>query len=243
MDRGAAWVSGGAAGIGLACCRALAAAGWRVACADLQPGQADLNQTVDVSDAQAVQEAVAEAERELGPLTAAVNNAGIMVRAGLLATDAADARRLIEVNLLGVFYGLQAQARRMAGHGRGEIINVSSGHAAIELAPLGVRVNAVAPGYTFTEMSRRSLVGERLARVQDRLPLGRVAEADEAAEAVVLLAGGALPQMIGQTLRIDGGWTISDPPLADKQGPNREALGPKLEKSSIFACGSPEADE
>ena len=237
MDRGAAWVSGGAEGIGLACCRALAAAGWRVACADLRAGESELNQIVDVSDPQAVDAAIGEAERQLGPLTAAVNNAGIMVRSGLLETGADEARRLIDVNLLGVFFGLQAQARRMAERGRGEIINISSGHAvigardraiyaaakagiealtrnaAIELAPLGVRVNAVAPGYTFTEMSRRSLVGDRLARVEARLPIGRVAEAEEAADAVLLLAQGALPHMIGQTLRIDGGWTISDSPL------------------------------
>ena len=238
VERGAAWVSGGASGIGLAICRTLAGQGWRVCCADLRPGQAEMNEIVDVADAQAVEASLARAEAALGPLTAAVNNAGIMLRASLLESDPEAARGLIEVNLMGVIYGVLAQGRLMAGRGAGQIINVSSGHAAIgavdrsvyaaakagveaftrnaaiELAPHGVRVNAVAPGYTFTEMSRGSLVGERLARVEARLPLGRVGEAEEAAEAVALLARGELPQLIGQTLRVDGGWTISDPPLA-----------------------------
>lgn len=231
-------MSGGASGIGLAICRTLAAEGWRVCCADLHPGQAELNDIVNVVDAQAVEASLARAEMSLGPITAAVNNAGIMLRASILETDPEAARQLIEVNLLGVINGVLAQGRMMAGRGAGQIINISSGHAAIgaldrsiyaaakagiealtrnaaiELAPHGVRVNAVAPGYTFTEMSRGSLVGDRLAKVERRLPLGRVGQAEEAAEAVAMLARGELPQLIGQTLRIDGGWSISDPPLA-----------------------------
>jgi len=250
VSRGSAFVTGGAQGIGRAIVRALADAGFDVLAFDLD--QAALNALDegqrgvfcgDVSDLGSVQTGI-EAACSFGPLKVCVNNAGIIGRTPFLDSPEAEVRRIIEVNLLGCFWGIQAAGRKMADQGEGgHIISLSSGHAvlagfdraayaatkagiesltrnaALELGHAGICVNAVAPGFTLTEMSKGSLVGERRRIVERRLPLGRVGVPEEVASAVVALATGSLSGMTGQVLRIDGGWSNSDVRYSDLKVP------------------------
>lgn len=191
--------------------------------------------TCDVADPAQVEQAVQSLLDQNRIPTACVNNAGIIHRSPLLKTPPETFHRVVDVNLGGCYHFTHVLAnlwveRKIEGH----IVNISSGHAmiggydrvayaaskaaiesltrnsAVELGQYGILVNAVAPGFTFTEMSRQSLVGEKLAMVNHRLPIRRVAEAEEVARAVHSLLTGRIPYMTGQTLRIDGGWSSSD---------------------------------
>lgn len=189
----------------------------------------------DVSDPKQCEAAFARIVKDFPDLGAIVNNAGVILRAPLLQTTPQEFAHVLATNLGGAFHFTQLAAaywttRQQPGH----IVNISSGHAtiggydrvayaaskaaiealtrnaAVELGQHGILVNAVSPGFTFTEMSRQSLVGERLAMVERRLPIRRVAEAEEVAQAVLALVSGKIPYMTGQTLRVDGGWSASD---------------------------------
>ncbi|MBS1707766.1 MAG: SDR family oxidoreductase [Armatimonadetes bacterium] len=190
---------------------------------------------VDVSDYAAMDGVIGEVVGHIGLPQAIVNNAGVIHRSSVLETPPESFHQVVDTNLGGVFAGSRILATRWveAGVG-GHIVNISSGHAkiggynrsayaaskaaieaftrncAVELGQHGIYVNAVAPGFTFTEMSRNSLVGERLKMVEHRLPIRRVAEAEEVARAVVSLVEGRIPYMTGQVLQIDGGWSNSD---------------------------------
>ncbi len=189
----------------------------------------------DVGDADQVRRTMEDIQETMETPAGLVNNAGIILRKPVLETSPDEFHELIRINLGGVFHFTQAMARvwRAAELG-GQIVNISSGHAsiggydrtayasskaaieaftrncAVELGQYGIIVNAIAPGFTFTEMSRQSLVGERKRMVERRLPIRRIAEAREVATAVIALLDGQIPYMIGQTLKIDGGWSNSD---------------------------------
>jgi NAD(P)-dependent dehydrogenase (short-subunit alcohol dehydrogenase family) len=122
----------------------------------------------------------------------------------------------------------------VARGGGGHIINISSGNAAIgcfnrsayaatkgaietftrccavELAPYGIQVNAVAPGFTNTEINQTFFNPQVLRALETRLAMGRVAQSDEIASAVLALAAGDFSYMVGQVIRVDGGWTACD---------------------------------
>jgi NAD(P)-dependent dehydrogenase (short-subunit alcohol dehydrogenase family) len=225
-------VTGAAQGIGRAIAARLVEEGWQVAGLDVLPATLDIPWVVgDVADAEAHRQAISL----LPSLDAYVNNAGIISRTALVDTTDEDFDRVIDVNLRGVFLGMREAAKTfLRQNSPGHIVSLSSGHAilagydrapyaatkagiealtrnaAAELGPHRILVNAVAPGFTFTEMSRGSLVGERLKFVEKRLPLGRVSEAEEVAKSVACLLSGALSGMTGQVLRVDGGWSNSD---------------------------------
>ena len=190
---------------------------------------------VDAGDYDAMQSVLNKVVETCGLPEAIVNNAGIIHRTSVLDTPPALFHQVVDTNLGGVFAGSRIMARKWVDAGvGGHIVNISSGHAmiggynrsayasskaaieaftrncAVELGQYGIFVNAVSPGFTFTEMSRNSLVGERLRMVERRLPIRRVAEADEVAMAVLSLVEGRIPYMTGQVLRIDGGWSNSD---------------------------------
>lgn len=190
---------------------------------------------VDVADYPAMEGVLEQVFATLGTPQAIVNNAGVIHRSSVLDTSPEVFHQVVDTNLGGVFAGSRIMARHWVENGvPGHIVNISSGHAmiggydrsayaaskaaieaftrnsAVELGQYGIFVNAVAPGFTFTEMSRNSLVGERLRMVEHRLPIRRVAEAEEVAKAVVSLVEGRIPYMTGQVLRIDGGWSNSD---------------------------------
>ncbi len=250
MKRGSAFVTGAAQGIGKSIVKALSQAGFRVLAFDVD--QASLSVLDegqkgvflgDVSDPASIHAGI-EAACRLAPLTLCVNNAGIIGRTPILMSEEKEVRRIMEVNLLGCFWGIQSAGRKMvAQRNGGHIINLSSGHAvlagfdraayaatkagiealtrnaALELGHEGICVNAIAPGFTLSEMSKGSLVGDRRKTVERRLPLGRVGVPEEVASAVVALATGAISGMTGQVLRIDGGWSNSDVRYSDLKVP------------------------
>lgn len=236
-------VTGGARGIGLAVVEAVAARGVGVFCVD-HPSADPAAATevcrstgvpfafagVDVRDQDGVRRAVAGAA-ELGPVSYAVNCAGVD---GLLASagmSAEEWRRVVQVDLDGVMFACQAEHDLMAGRG-GSIVNIASmsGHIvnrgvthaaysaakagvihlgralAVEWAPLGIRVNSVSPGYTLTAMTREN-PPELNAGFAEQTPLGRLAEVEEVAEPVVFLLGSRSSYVTGTDLLVDGGFT------------------------------------
>jgi 3-oxoacyl-[acyl-carrier protein] reductase len=184
---------------------------------------------LDVTDASAVSAAVEEAERR-GPIDVLVNNAGIAMETGFLAISLAEWRQVLDVNLTGMFVMGQAVARRMAARGRGCILNMASKNAvdgeagyahynaskggvlmltrtmALELAHLGVRVNAVAPGYLQTPMSEAIDSPAFVADfIQRYIPLGRAGKVGDVAPLFLFLASDAAAFITGQVFFIDGG--------------------------------------
>jgi NAD(P)-dependent dehydrogenase (short-subunit alcohol dehydrogenase family) len=186
---------------------------WNSVAALNAPGSA-LGLHCDVSDAGAVRGAIAEIERRFGRLDALVNNAGIAVFAPLLDTSDDDWKRVLEVNLTGPFICTKAAAPLMREHGGGAIVNITSISAvrastlrsaygtskaglahltkqlAVELAALGIRVNAVAPGPVETAMAKAVHTPEIRADYHDAIPLNRYGLEEELAEAVSCAAIG-----------------------------------------------------
>jgi len=184
----------------------------------------------DVAKPEEARHLVAEAERVLGPLDVLVNNAAIFPRAPFLelTEDLWDA--VLGTNLKATFVCSQEAARRMVAARRpGAIINISSGAPyrgsmrataymasklgivgltrgmARELAPHGIRVNAVAPGVTNTAMPRLGNTEEALMALGRTNPSGRLAEPDDIADVVVFLATDAARFVVGQLIHVNGG--------------------------------------
>lgn len=161
-----------------------------------------------------------------------VNNAGTNIPEHFLDVRAETLDTILNLNVRSVFRVSQCAARRMVAQRSGAIVNMSSqmGHVgaerrtaycmskhavegltkalAIEMAPFGVRVNAVAPTYVDTPLTRSSLEDEMFReRVLRDIPLGRLATAKEVADAVVFLASPAASMITGASLPVDGGYT------------------------------------
>ncbi|MEQ9812072.1 MAG: SDR family NAD(P)-dependent oxidoreductase [Azospirillaceae bacterium] len=231
-------VTGGAAGIGAAIVAAYRRAGWRVGVLDIEPPDTGDDDpairflATDVADPEAVERAVATIEQEVGPIAALVNNAGIQQWAPLDTLDGEAWRRVLGVNLMGAVHGLGAVGPRMIGRRRGAVVNIASiaalhgfpargpysaskaaimaltRTAAVEWAPHGIRVNAVAPGFVETPLVARYLADGRLARpeLEASVPLGRLARPEEIADVVVFLTSDAASYVTGQTVFVDGGF-------------------------------------
>jgi NAD(P)-dependent dehydrogenase (short-subunit alcohol dehydrogenase family) len=190
---------------------------------------------VDVGDSASVQAMVAFTVATYGGLDIAHNNAGI-VGAGANIADMPDDtwRRGIDVMLSGVFYGIKHQVPAMLARGGGTIINTSSGAgligfpgmanyvaakhgvigltktAALEYIGQGIRINAICPGTARSRMVDEWMQGsaEAEAQVAALHPIGRIADADEIAEAVLWLASPASSFVVGIAMPVDGGYTI-----------------------------------
>ena len=228
-------VTGGSRGIGAGIAARLAEAGARVAVLDLRPeGEAPahgLMLACDVAEEASVERAFAAIDQALGPVDVLVNAAGLAVRSPALDMTGADFSRVIGVNLTGAFLCSREAGRRMAERG-GVIVNIASimGFSgglfpnaayqaskgglvnltralAVEWAPKSIRVNAVAPTYVETDLTR-ALLGNpaALERVLGATPMGRLATVDEVAAAVMFLAGSASGMTTGHTLPVDGGF-------------------------------------
>ena len=182
----------------------------------------------DVADAVQVEAAFARADEVLGGVDVLVANAGISIRKPFLEIEETDWRRVLDVNLTGVFLCAQQAARRMAGGDGGVILMTAStngltGHPnyadynaskagvillartmALELAPT-IRVNAVCPGYVLTPMQRAEYSDEMLAAVDASIPLGRHARPAELAGLFAFLASDEGAYFTGAVISMDGG--------------------------------------
>lgn len=246
LDGRVAIVTGAARGLGAEIARTLAGAGATVVAADVltDPGPGGAGDTparyLDVSSQAQVGALVADVVAEHGRLDVMVNNAGIIVNTPAIDTSEEEFDRVLAVNLKGVLFGCQAAARVMVEAGRGSIVNIASQAAdspaagvfayavskagvvqltrnlATELGPLGVRVNAVASGFTPTPMTNRHFTGadgsiDEAARDQvwgamtAMLPLGVLGEPRDHALAVLYLASDAARFVTGQVVRPNGG--------------------------------------
>ena len=222
-------VTGGASGIGAACCRLLEASG-----ADVHVVDRAAEPPVDVTDRAALDRLAGSLSR----LDVLINAAGVLTEnkpVGELTAD--DFRRNFEVNVLGTLNACQAFAELLRGS-RGAVVNVASQAAlvslpqqaaytaskgavaaltrslAIDWAEHGVRVNAVAPGFTVTPMTEAFFENETFtAAATRRIPLGRLLEADEIGAAIVFLASPLASAITGVVLPVDGGWTAGEPAL------------------------------
>src|SRR5215510_275436 len=184
----------------------------------------------DIARPEEARRLVADAERALGPIDVLVNNAAIFPRAPFLELTEATWDAVLDTNLKATFVCAQEVARRMVAAGRpGVIVNISSGAPyrgsmrataymasklgivgltrgmARELAPYGIRVNAVAPGVTNTGMPRLGNTEEALAALGRSNPTGRLAEPEDIADVVVFLATEAARHVVGQLIHVNGG--------------------------------------
>jgi len=184
----------------------------------------------DVADVTAVARAFEIAATQFGRLDALVNNAGIAIFKPILDVTYEDWSRVLAVNLTGPFLCAQAAAPLMRDSGGGAILNVTSisglrastlrtaygtskaglahltQQQAVEFAPLGIRVNAVAPGPVDTAMAKAVHTSSIRAAYHDAIPLNRYGLEIELAEAIFFLCGERASYITGQTLAVDGGF-------------------------------------
>ena len=189
----------------------------------------------DVADEAAVERLFAAAEQAFGPVTLLVNSAGVNM-AGIKLVDMALAHfdRVVRTDLYGPFLTCRRFARPLVAAGmRGRIVNISSIHErapragaagydaakgglaqltatlALELAPLGIAVNGVAPGMILTPMNARALADVAFRREREAfIPWGRAGRAEEVAELVTFLLSPAADYITGATVTIDGGLSL-----------------------------------
>jgi len=186
----------------------------------------------DVTSSESAQSMVDQAVERLGHIDILVNNAGINVRKPMLELSLQEFESVLDTNLKGYFLCAQAAGRRFVQQRSGKVINVSSimGQVALpgqtayasskgaieqltkvlalEWAPSNVQVNALAPTYFETDLTRPLFEDpERNRFITERTPAGRWGQPHELAGAVIFLASRASDYVIGHTLLVDGGWT------------------------------------
>lgn len=240
-----AFVTGAAGGIGDAVVRQLVAAGAQVAATDAVPlaslPAGATGHLLDVRDAAQVDALVDKVEREIGPIGLGVNVAGILATGLVTETDDAAWRNVFAVNTDGVFNVSRALARKMTPRQAGAIVTVSSNAAGVprhgmaayaaskaattmftrclglELAPLGIRCNIVAPGSTLTPMqtgmwtddngAQRVIAGQP-GTYKTGIPLQKLATPDDIAASVLFLLSDQAGHITMTDIYVDGGATL-----------------------------------
>ncbi|NTS33747.1 SDR family oxidoreductase [Phyllobacterium sp. BT25] len=241
-----ALVTGAGSGIGQAIAIGLAEAGADIGCFGHSSGSG-LDETAkriratgrkvitiegSVTSADDIATAVERIESELGPLTIAVNNAGIGAGGAAETLARENWQHVYDVNVTGVFLSCQAEARVMLPRGKGSIINIASMSGSIvnrdlkqanynsskaavihlskslamEWVDRGVRVNSISPGYTLTPMNRRPEVADQVKIFERDTPMGRLAAPEEMIGPAVFLASRASSFVTGIDLVVDGGF-------------------------------------
>ena len=243
-----ALITGAGRGIGFAIAEALAGAGATVVIngrtrATLEQAADELRAkhkarvetaAFDVTEAAAVNEAVASIEAAIGPIDILVNNAGMQRRAPLEQFSDEDWHELMRTNVDSVYFVSKAVARKMIERRAGKIINIGSVQCelarpsiapytaskggvkmltkamAIDLAPHGLNVNGIGPGYFRTELNRALVEDEKFSQwLVGRTPGRRWGELEDLGGAAVFLAGDASRFVNGHILYVDGGITAS----------------------------------
>jgi NAD(P)-dependent dehydrogenase (short-subunit alcohol dehydrogenase family) len=187
----------------------------------------------DVSKSEEVDNLVKVCLEKFGKVDIMVNNAGIGSTGDTLTMTDDVWRKTIEINLSGVFYGIRSAGRAMKEKGiKGSIINMTSilgsvgfegamaycaskggvnqltKSGALDLAPLGIRVNAIAPGFIKTNMTKGVQEDQNMLKmVNGMTPLGRMGEVEDIANAALYLASEDSGYVTGSVLYVDGGWT------------------------------------
>ena len=239
---GTALVTGGTSGIGLAIARGLVARGFGVVATGRERPEAELGERIAFLEADhaapdAAESVAARLGEPFGPLTALVNNVGRRHNDTIAELDRDSLLETLALNTVSHMLLTSRLAERL-GAARGAVVNVSSrlavvgmagvsGYAAskgalnaftvaaaVELAPLGVRVNAVAPGMTKTPLIESWLADQpdpaaAEQEVAGRVPLGRLASPGDIAGAAVFLASPESGYITGAILPADGGYTVS----------------------------------
>jgi 2-deoxy-D-gluconate 3-dehydrogenase len=196
-----------------------------------ETGRKSVSIAADLSSIAPLGDVVEQTVFALGRLDILVNNAGIIRRDDLLEFTEADWDAVIDTNLKSLFFLSQAAARHMSASGSGKIVNIASllsfqggirvpsyaaaksGVAGVtramanELAPKGVQVNAIAPGYIATNNTAALQADEtRNRQIMERVPAGRWGRPEDIGGAAVFLASSAADYVTGQILAVDGGW-------------------------------------
>jgi 2-dehydro-3-deoxy-D-gluconate 5-dehydrogenase len=191
---------------------------------------------LDVCDEGSVERTMNAMVERFGRIDILINNAGDVNRKSVMELERSDWDRVLAINLTGPFLCTKHAARRMKAQGSGKIINIASVYGltapskglqvaytaskhgvigltrvnAVELTPLGIQVNAIAPGYFFTEMTGELRGTPLEAAIKRRTPSGRLGETAELVGTCIYLASAASDHVSGICIPVDGGYLASD---------------------------------